>query len=80
MKHLATNNDDAYRIFVIPSYDPHCNNGDITESCVPVEVTSVDHLHGYKVSFTKTTKIAMVLPSSNKTDPYVIVEEAGDLV
>lgn len=57
---------------VTPSYDPHCENGDISGGCQPVAVFSAEDLRDYTRGPTETTRIANVLMNSPKMSPYVI--------
>lgn len=79
-EHLAIENYVAPGTFVIPSYDPHCENGEITEGCAPMAVISADRLRDYQAGAAETTKIATALMSNNKTGTYVIAEEAWDCI
>jgi len=65
---------------VTPTYDPHCENGDITDGCEPVEVISADRLRDYTKGAAETTKIATALMSNDKTGHYVIASEAWDCI
>lgn len=65
---------------ITPSYDPHCENGEITEGCEPMEVISADRLRDYTVGAAETSKIATALMRDNKTGKYVIAQEAWDCI
>jgi len=65
---------------ITPSYDPHCENMDITEGCEPVEVISADRLRNYTEGAAETAKIANVLMSNVKTGKYLIDPEAWNCI
>lgn len=65
---------------VLPSYDPHCENGDISGGCEPVAVISADMLLDYTEGPGETTAIATALMNDQKTGQFVIDPEAWDCI
>jgi hypothetical protein len=65
---------------VSPTYDPHCENGDVSGGCEPVAVISAEKLLDYTAGPAETAKIANVLKNSPKMSPYVIDPEAWDCI
>ncbi|KAL7527898.1 hypothetical protein ACHAXR_005050 [Thalassiosira sp. AJA248-18] len=73
---LVVGNDTV----VTPSYDPHCDNGDVTGGCEPVAVISAEKLRDYSEGRAETAAIANVLHNDARTGQYVIAEEAWDCI
>ncbi|KAL7488015.1 hypothetical protein ACHAW6_013617 [Cyclotella cf. meneghiniana] len=65
---------------VTPSYDPHCENGDISGGCQPVLVVSAEKLRDYTEGPSETELIANLMRANPKMAPYVIDPEAWDCV
>lgn len=65
---------------VEPSYDPHCENGEISGGCRPVMVVSAEKLRDYTDGPIETQKIANLLVNNAKMSPYVIDPEAWNCV
>lgn len=65
---------------VTPSYDPHCENGDVSAGCIPVAVFSAEKLLDYAEGPAETTAIANVLLGHEKMSEFVIEPEAWDCI
>lgn len=65
---------------VTASYDPHCENCDISGGCEPVAVASGEKLLDYTEGPAETTRIANTLMNSPKMSQYVIDPEAWDCI
>jgi len=65
---------------VTPSYDPHCENGDVTDGCEPVAVISAEKLRDYTEGPAETAVIANVLKNDDRTGQFVIAQEAWDCI
>lgn len=74
---------DAYYDLVVgagtvtPSYDPHCENGEVTNGCEPVAVISAEKLRDYSAGPAETAAIANVLHNDQRMGQYVIAEEVS---
>ena len=64
---------------VTPTYDPHCADGDVTQGCQPVAVISAEVLRDYTEGPSETAKIANVLNTDERMQPFVIAQEAWDV-
>jgi hypothetical protein len=64
----------------ISSYDPHCENGEISGGCEPVLVVSAEDLRDHDKGPAETEKIANLMRANPKMAPYVIEPEAWDCV
>ncbi|KAL3793420.1 hypothetical protein HJC23_001868 [Cyclotella cryptica] len=65
---------------VPPSYDPHCEDGDISGGCQPVLVVSAEKLRDYTNGPSETELIANLMRANPKMSPYVIDREAWNCV
>eukprot|EP00804_Cyclotella_cryptica_P016371 CCRYP_009922-RD/>CCRYP_009922-RD protein AED:0.13 eAED:0.13 QI:493/1/1/1/0.87/0.77/9/197/472 len=65
---------------VSPSFDPHCEDGDISGGCQPVLVVSAEKLRDYTEGPSETELIANLLRGNPKMSPYVIDREAWNCV
>jgi hypothetical protein len=65
---------------VTPSYDPHCENGDISGGCEPALVVSAEKLRDYTEGPSETELIANLMRANPKMAPYVIDPEAWDCI
>jgi len=65
---------------VTPSYDPHCNNGDVTDGCEPIAVISAEKLRDYDEGPAETARIANVLLKDSRMGKYVIDPKAWDCI
>jgi len=65
---------------VTPSYDPHCDNGDVTDGCKPVAIISAEKLQDYAEGPAETARIANVLLKDSRMGKYVIDPKAWDCI
>lgn len=65
---------------VSPTYDPHCAAGDVTQGCQPVAVISAEVLRNYTEGPSETAKIANLLNTDERMQPFMIAQEAWDCI
>jgi len=65
---------------VVPHYDPHCANGDISGGCEPVAVLSGEKLRDQAVGASETAAIANVLHKNDKMGQFVIDSSTWDCI
>ena len=65
---------------VTPSYDPHCEQGDISGGCRPVAVISAERLMTTNRGPSETIKIANVLTNNQKMSQHVIGSDAWNCI
>jgi len=73
---LVVGNDTV----VTKSYDPNCENGNVSGGCEPVAVISGEKLRDYTEGPAETAAIANVLHNDERTGQYVIDQEAWDCI
>jgi len=64
---------------VLPSYDPHCTNRDITNGCIPVQIISGDWLIDIDKGAAEARKIAIALNHTGIAE-HMIAEEAWECI
>jgi hypothetical protein len=65
---------------ITPSYDPHCENNDISGGCEPILIISAEQLADHNTGAEETAKIGNLLKSNPKMSPYVLEQEAWDCI